>query len=173
VQTVPVPLDAVGANSHYNHTNSSLLPIQWVPSYQTSRLLTIFFDSGSNASFITHKAAKLCHAKRLKSVQLDLTTTGNIESHHDTCTYEVRLKGQDGSAVVVSAYGLPEITGNIGKLDEEIITKLFPSVNVQKIKRGSYVDLLIGSDYCSLHPRREIANIPSYFRQTIGTYHYR
>ena len=91
----------LSASSNHSNTGSSLLPIQNIPMYKNHQVLTVFFDGGSNASFITHEAAQRCHAKRLRPVKLDLTTTGNIETTHDSYIYEVVLRSHASTPLTI------------------------------------------------------------------------
>ena len=149
--------ESVVAFSNHAHTGASLLPIQDVSVYHSQLVFTVFHDGGSNVSFITHKAAELCKAKRVCVAKVDLTVTGNVESKHDTFLYRVFLQSGSGTSVTIYAYGLPEITGSAGKLDKGVISQLFPDVDFNLVRRGMCVDILLGSDYCGLHPRKELA----------------
>ena len=155
--TQAVSEETVSALSSHVHSATSLLPIHDVPVFRSSTLLTIFHDGGSNVSFITHQAAETCKAKRVCKAKVDLTVTGNFESRYDTYLYKVTLKSKSGEPVIIYVYGLPEITGHTGKLDRQVISRLFPGVNFNLLRRGDHVDILIGSDYCGLHPRKEVA----------------
>lgn len=139
------------------HTGSSLLPIHDVPLFGNPKIITVFYDGGSNASLITHRAAQQSRAKRVCSIKLDFLTTGNMESHHQTHIYEVTLKSTANEPITFFAYGLHEITGKMSKLDIDILRKLFPRLDVSRLQRGEYIDLLLGSDYTGVHPWKEVA----------------
>jgi len=143
--------------SNHCQTGTSLLPIQNLTLFGSPKTLTVFFDGGSNASLITHQAAQRLKAKKVRSLTLDLTITGNIETQHDTSVYEILLKSSVGTPVSILAYGLEQITGEIDQLNLNILQQLFPLINVRTLQRGRKVDLLLGSDYAKLHPRREVA----------------
>jgi len=144
-------------SSSHCKSGSSLLPIQDVSLFRSSKIITVFYDSGSNASFITHDAARRCRAKRIRSIMLDLTTTGNVESQYSTHIYEVTLRSTSDSPITILAYGLSEITGKMGELDLDNLKQLFSELDVCKLQRGKYVELLVGSDYTGIHPRKEVA----------------
>lgn len=62
------------------------MPIIEVQATGNSNKATLFFDSGSNTSYITHGAAKRLKARKLTKATLDITTMGNVETQYK---YEV------------------------------------------------------------------------------------
>ena len=143
--------------SSHCYNGSSLLPIQDISLFGSERKITVFFDGGSNASLITHQAARQIHAKRVKSIKLDLTTTGNVITQYETYIYKVILRSTSNTPITILAYGLTEITGKVSRVDTDLLCQLFPRTKVNHLERGEYVDLLLGSDYTGLHPRKEVA----------------
>ena len=65
---------------HVSQDNfSSLYPIYQVAVRGSKKSISVFYDGGSNATYITHWAAEKIRAKKLGIVTLDITTMGNVE----------------------------------------------------------------------------------------------
>ena len=86
----------------------------------TNKTVTVFCDSGSNATYIMHRAAERIKAKKLGKVTLDITTMGNVEQTHHTQQYEFSIPTNSGKKVTITAYGMERITGPVNKLDKVI-----------------------------------------------------
>jgi hypothetical protein len=97
-------------------------------------------------------------AKKLAPVNLGVTMTGNTLNQIPTHLYEVSLLDSTGSIIRFKAYGLDEITGKVSPLDIDLLKRLFPGIAVDKCRRGSHVDILIGCELAGLHPRRIVAS---------------
>ena len=149
----------------------ALLLIKDVSVVSSSSRATVFFNGGSNGTFITHAAAKRLKARRLFHLNLGLTVTGNLESHHSTFVYEVELINSSEQVVKVLCAGLEQLTGKVSKLDLDVLRELFPTVNVELLQRRSdTVDMLIGSDYCGLIPRQEVATAGEHLKVVTGPF---
>ena len=121
-----------------------------------SQPLTLF-DSGSDASYITHGFANKVGLKCCRKVQLDVTTMGNVITSIHTSVYAVPIKALDGELIIIEAFGLKQITGEVSKLDSSLLEELFPSYDCTNLQRAnSEIDLLIGMDNFGLHPKREV-----------------
>ena len=137
---------------------ASLYPIYQAAVCGSNKTITVFCDGGSNASYITHRAAERIKAKKLGKVTLDVTTMGNVEQTHHTQQYEFTVPTNSGKKVTITAYGMERITGPISKLDNEVLKKLFPEYDPDVLQRKSnYVDVLLGCAYFGLHPKQEEA----------------
>lgn len=136
--------------------SDTVYPIQQVPVAGIKRRATVFYDGGSNATFISEQATQKLKAERLNKVDLNLITMGNKESHYSTFLYQVKLLQVDGSVATVQAYGIPEIMGEVKRLDAEFIQSLFPRYPTQYLPDSALVDMLIGNDYYGLHPKKEL-----------------
>jgi hypothetical protein len=136
----------------------SLYPIYQSAVCGSDKTVTVFCDGGSNATYITHRAANRIKAKRLGKVTLDVTTMGNVEQTHHTQQYQFAIPTSSGKMVSIIAYGMERITGPVSKLDNEILKKFFPEYDPELLQRKSnYVDILLGCDYFGLHPKQEEA----------------
>ena len=148
-----------------NRTNeqkaTALLPIQEVPVAGTANRATVFFDNGSNSSFITHRAAKRLNATKVGSLSLEVVSVGNQLAHYETCQYELNLLSERNESLPVRLYGMADITGPVAQPEEAVIQQLFPSLHMDSIKRGSEVDILLGNDFFGLHPKTEVAKAGS------------
>ena len=133
---------------------SGIHPIQAVAVQDTDKTATVFFDSGSNCTFVTHRAAQRLGAKQLSKADLELSTMGQRRSPLTTYLYEVNLLTPGGEKQVIRAYGIEDIMGPVSPLDIGMIRNLFPwFVEVEKLQRESVeVDILVGNNYHGLHP---------------------
>lgn len=137
----------------------ALCPIVQVPVAGTKQEVCVFLDGGSDASYITFKCANRLGLKPKRKLDLEVTTMGNVETTVPTSVYDVPLKTTEGEIVLIQAYGMKEITGEVTKFDLDTVAKLFPKFDPMSLQRqASTVDVLIGSDLFGLHPKRELAS---------------
>ena len=150
---------ATRKETHVSQSDAiSLYPIYQAAVCGTNKTVTVFCDGGSNATYITHRAAERIKAKKLGKVTLDVTTMGNVEQTHHTQQYQFTIPTNTGKKVTITAYGMERITGPVSKLDDEVLKKLFPEYEPESLQRKSnYVDILLGCDYFGFHPKREEA----------------
>jgi Mor family transcriptional regulator len=157
--------------SSKDSSSPALLLIQQVAVVGSAGSVSVFFDSGSTGTFITHDAAKRIKARRVRPVKLDLTTTGNVESQHSTYLYEASLVSSSQEVVSILCFGLDQITGKAAKLDLKVIKELFPGIDPDTLQRKSEdVDILIGGELCGLHPREEIASAGDHLKVLKGPF---
>jgi hypothetical protein len=131
-------------------------PLQQVKFAGATRPAVVFFDSGSNATFIAEHSVQALKAKRIKPVELTLVTMGNNERSYSTTLYEVKLQKADNVISVVHAFGIPEIMGKVPLLDPDLVSSIFPEFPVKYLPRSTTVDILIGNDYFGLHPKQNV-----------------
>jgi len=150
--------------NHSSDNNSVLLLIQLVHVVDSKKKVTVFFDSGSMGTFITHRAAKRIKAKRLRPLKLDLATTGNVESQNTTYLYEVCLASSLGKPVL-------DLIRKVPSLNLQVIKELFPNLDPNLFQRHSEeVDILIGAALCSLHSRQLVATAGSNLKVLEGSF---
>jgi len=148
-----------GSYSARSPTSLSLYAIQQVLVINSGREATVFCDSGSNSTYITHRAAQRLKAEKLDKCTLEVTTMGNQEKTYETNLYEVSVKTITGKIVQVQAYGMQEITGPVSVLDKDCLISLFPDRDPRVLQRKSTtVDILLGCDYFGLHPKHEVCS---------------
>ena len=136
----------------------ALYPICQAKIARSNKPVTIFFDGGSNASYVTSRFARKNKLKQVDKVTLNVTTIGGKDREYDSSILEVDLKKTDGGFVRVECYELPEITGKISLLNKTVVQNLFPERDCDVLVRGSdQVDILLGTDYYGLHPKVEMA----------------
>ena len=133
------------------------LAIYSTPVASSNLKATTFCDPGSDTSFISEKAVKNFQAKKLSdSINLTMTTlhgTRDIPSS----LYQVTLVTVEGKKTDIVAYSRPTISSDVAELDLDGISKVFPDVDVRSLRRPKGpVDILIGADYFSLHPKHEV-----------------
>ena len=136
----------------------ALYPIHQATISDSGRKVSVLCDGGSNASYITHRAAERIKAKKVKELSLDVTTMGNVEKTYNTWQYEFPINTSAGKKVTITAFGMERITGQVSKLDPKVLVKLFPEYDPETLQRKStHVDVLLGCDYFGLHPKQEEA----------------
>ena len=137
----------------------ALCPIVQVPIVGRKQEVCVFLDGGSDASYITFKCANQLGLKPKRKLNLEVTTMGNVETTVPTSIYDVPLKTTEGEIVVIEAYGMSEITGEVSKFNLNTVAKLFPKFDPLSLQReASTVDILVGSDNFGLHPKKELAS---------------
>ena len=140
-----------------NQGCAALYPIQEVFIAESSQSVTVFMDAGSDASYITEACANRLHLKRGSKVSLNVTVVGGGHEEYKTNVYEVPLRTKVGRIEKIQAYGLKRITGPLTQLNSELLGKLFPKFDVDILLRPSkQVDILLGTDYFGLHPKKEV-----------------
>ena len=73
----------------------ALYPIHQATISDCGKKVSVFCDGGSNASYITHRAAERIKAKKVKKLSLDVTTMGNVEKTYNTWQYEFPINTSD------------------------------------------------------------------------------
>lgn len=132
----------------------ALYPIQQAKVCESGKNFTIFCDSGSNTTYITHQAADRIKARKLNKFTLDVTTMGNVEKTYNTRQYQFTLRADSGKKVSVTAFGMDRITGPVTKLNTSCLAKLFPIYDPESLQRKTNrVDILLGCDYFGLFPK--------------------
>ena len=131
--------------------------ISSVPVSGTKKKAVVFKDGGSDASYITYKAANRLGAKELEKYSLEVTTTGGQETVYETSEYEIKLVTRTGKIIPIRMFGIPKITGRLARLDLTKLSELFPDYDCSSLQRErEEVDILIGSNYFGVHPKREL-----------------
>ena len=142
----------------------ALYPIHCAFISGQTKPITVFTDGGSHASYITEKCTSKMKLRKLRNLDLDVSTVGGVQRTYPTSVYEVPLRTQKGKTSTVLAYGMKEITGPLSHLNETVLRELFHDYDVQVLLRPSaVVDLMIGIDYFGLHPKKEVARVGDNF----------
>ena len=157
--TLTEQVNARGYTCASRTTPLAILPIAKINVKADTRSPALaLLDSGSDASYITFQFANKAGLKPLRKLKLSVTTMGNIATSIPTSLFKVPLISTEGEVIYIEAFGIKEITGRVSRLNEQIISKLFPSHDSKALQRHkSEVDILIGCDNFGLHPKRELA----------------
>ena len=127
------------------------IPIVSGPS-KTALGLT-FFDGGSSMGLIREKFARKLGLKGRKVV-LIVQVVGQDWTKWETVLYAVTLVDKHGHKQVVKAYSIESITSPIDRVLLDDVMCKFPDVRPMMIQRPEGpVDLLVGLDRSSLHPK--------------------
>ena len=137
---------------------SPFYAIYSVPVTSSPQKAIVFCDDGSEATFISNSAVKKLRAKRLRPTRIEMATLTSSKEI-DTYLYEVTLVTKAGRKCPVTAIGLPELTGEANQLDIDGLNSIFPDFECASLQRPKgKIDVLLGSDYFGLHPKKEIAS---------------
>ena len=148
---------------------SAIYPMTEVQTTDRNHMAMVFYDGGSNSTYITHAAARRLHAKKMGSVMLSVTTMGCIETPYASFIYEIYLRKTDGKRTRVIAYGMECITGPVEPLNTKVLQELFPGRNMKDVfRRAPQVDILMGNDHCGLHPETVIARAGEHLKIVEG-----
>ena len=133
------------------------LAIYSTPVKSSEENASVFCDDGSDASWIADHAIKKLKAKKIDSDRsLNMTTLHGTEEIK-CALYEVTLIAADGKETSVVAYSTPSISSDVADFNPVTIAKIFPGYDVSKLRRPTGpIDLLLGADYFSLHPKHEV-----------------
>ena len=134
----------------------TLYAIYQAPVSSSREMAVIFCDDGSNTTFISWDGIK--KAKKLAKTTLEITTLNGTETV-STSIYEVVIVTASGRKVPIKAIELSKLTDVVSQLDGKVLSSIFPDFDVNILQRSSApVDILLGGDYFSLHPKRELAS---------------
>ena len=162
VETSPTEHQGSGSAAAENYTvrgesGYTLYAIYQAPVSSSREMAVIFCDDGSNTTFISRDGVRKLKAKKLAKTTLEITTLNGTETV-STCIYEVVIITASGRKVPINAIELPKLTGVVSQLDGKVLSSIFPDFDVNILQRPSApVDILLGGDYFSLHPKRELA----------------
>ena len=143
------PLGSMSSNSYPSRANV-LLETSWV--YSFDRPLKVLWDSGAQGSLITHRKARELGAKWFY-VSGPMEGVGGFKQWIDTKAYLITIHDRAGNAYQLLCLGMDEVAGSIGEFDVGQLKGIFPDMYVDQLQRPSgRCDLLVGMDYCWLHP---------------------
>ncbi|XP_067939577.1 uncharacterized protein [Watersipora subatra] len=167
------PLKDERSTSHARQGSSySIFPIQEVHVAGSSQQAMIFFDGGSNATYVSKDAVKRLKAKKVGTTHLEITRVGNVVTEHHTNCYRLNLLNSKGEVVSIVAYCMDEITSPVSSLNFETLKSLFPHRKDLSalVREGGIVDILLGNDYFGHHPKVEIDKAGSHLSLMEGTF---
>ena len=124
--------------------------------------LTVFCDNGSNVSLICERTARHFHFRQIGRKKLRIRTINGVKDQ-DSFLFEVPVVTKNG-IVTVSCYSTPDyINDFIPKLDLKALRGTFPNYkDLNSLQRpDGPVEVLLGIDYFSLHPKKSIATSAS------------
>ena len=117
----------------------------------------VFWDSGCTSNFIRDEFAKKCGFVG-KEETLSVTTLGGVVTEYKkVISYQCTLRDENGVFQQFSAYGMDSITGDVSKIEQKKLKRLFPNTPVSTLKRlerRKQVDVLIGLGHPSWHPEK-------------------
>ena len=116
----------------------ALYPIYQANVSDSNKKVSVFCDGGSNASYITHRAAERINAKKVKKLSLHVTTMGNVEKTYNTWQYEFAINTNAGKRISITAFGMERITGPVSWIQStgQVIPRLRPRIAAKKVVPG-------------------------------------
>ena len=152
-----------------NRDPSSIYALNEVQTLDRKQKALVFFDGGSDSSYVTHATATRTKARKLKRIPLNVLTMGGGSTEYDTWQYEVQIRTADGELRRIRAYGMEVITSPVKPPDMKKLAELFPGQNLEGLKRESTtVDILLGNDHLGLHPEVILATAGENLRLSTG-----
>ena len=105
----------------------SLFAIESVKAAGSDKKATLFFNNGSNTTYIPHRAARRLGANKLSGSQaLQVLSLGGVTKQYANPTkYQLNLETTHQRIVSIIAYGMDVITSPVTLLDMSVIQKLF------------------------------------------------
>ena len=114
--------------------------------------ITTLWDSGSNVSLITKKAAAELGLKG-KLVTLLITKASNVTDVEESMEYTIPLTDLRSQTWWITVYEIHDITAEVKKTNLDDIGDIFQGLSKNDVRRPSgKVQILIGTDNCSLLP---------------------
>ncbi len=112
-----------------------------------------FWDTGSQVTLVTHKAAKEMGLKPTLGPPLNLMGVGNSQKTRSRVRYKVPLVNTGGRTEEVTAYGVSHIMAPLETVDPMLMRAVSPEAPTGGIEAASGgVDLLIEHDNLRLFP---------------------
>ena len=119
--------------------------------------LNVLWDSGAQLCLITFRKARELGLKG-RPTQLSITKIGATRESVTSYIYEVPIRDKLGRVINIQAYGINEISSEIQHVDVTQVISNFEEIGASDIERPSgFVDLLIGFNYASIDPTREMS----------------
>ena len=157
-EPVVVSASTSSIKCHSAAVKSAFYAIYSVPVSSSTAKATVFCDDGADSTFISEAAAKKLKATKIKDISLTMTTLHGTEDIKSS-VYEVELITKAGRKVRIVAFSRPNLTNDVVNLNTSKVTSIFPDFDAQALQRPSGpVDILLGTDYFSLHPKQEISS---------------
>ena len=134
-------------------SGETLLLIEKIKTLDGSAIIT-FWDNGSTITLISRDYAQ---RNKLSGVPVsyDLTTVDGTTTIRHTMLYEITLIDRRAKRHCLKALEIEEICGELVNIKTDMFAKLFKNTKPSDIKRPrGKLDILIGSNYLSLHPTK-------------------
>lgn len=110
---------------------------------------TIFFDSGSQQSFITESFSNVLNLRPIESMQYQLSTFGSSTQEFETQLVKFEIQLESGELKPITAHTVKEILPSLRTIRAEYV----PDEGERDFATGNYIcththpDILIGIDY--------------------------
>ena len=146
------PTASRAATVHNAHTEDQPVLLAMSTATSNDKHVTILWDSGSDVSLITHKAAARLDT-RGRDVDVSIVGVGNNAVVLKSKEYSIPLVDLEGKLHNICAFGMDEITSSVRHICMEQIAARFPNIKTTDISRPEGgVDMLIGVDHCAILP---------------------
>ena len=137
-------------NSFFSRSNVLL---ETTLAFSHSIPLKIIWDGGAIGSLITHRKAKELGLKGWDYSGY-MGGVGDFVKWVDTKVYKVTIHDRMRNPHEIWCFGMDEVAGKVAEFDVRRVASVFPELNMDELIRPhGYCDILIGNDYCHLHPQ--------------------
>ena len=155
--TIPeINCHAIAVNASVSTPGSpgqTLLLIEKIKTSDGASIIS-FWDNGSTITLVSREYAV---GKRLPGlpVSYDLLTVGGNRSTHHTTLYSLTIVDREQNKHTIQAFEIEEICGTLKNVQTDRFAQLFNLTSAAEIRRPKgKVQVLIGSNYLSLHPTK-------------------
>ena len=132
----------------------SLMPIVTISTRSGSVLKTLF-DSASQSTFVSEKAARRMNLVGIP-IKYTLVCTDGKSTSMTGKMYNICLCDKNGNNIYIDAIGIQKLSGKYSEVKVVGIRKIFGRFSVEDrnlSRNSSGIDLLIGADLAELHPK--------------------
>ena len=153
------PVSGVVGSNFFSSASKVLLETSLA--YSNGVPITILWDGGAQGSLITHRKARELGLVGVH-VSGPMSGVGDSQQWVQTKKYIVSIQDLWGNTHNIICAGMDEVAGKVSFFDVKKVAHIFPEFDVANMIRPSgYCDLLIGNNYCSLHPKpvAEVGNL--------------
>ena len=149
-------ISGIGCHAHITcasgDSGETLLLIESVNT--TVGTTVAFWDNGSTITLVAQSFARRNNLRGVP-ISYDLTTVDGTVTVRNTTLYEITIIDRKNNEHCIKALEIEEICGELKDIDTSEFAQLFNKTSSAQIQRPQgKIDILIGSNYLSLHPTK-------------------
>ena len=119
--------------------------------YSNCQPLTVFWDSGSDITLITHTWQG--NYMEGRDIMMSMVKAGNVMERCASKEYTIRIYDNAGVEYELKAIGMDDISARAPDVNLSQLPNIFPDMDMRMIRPSGKIDMLIGIDYCELFPQ--------------------